>query len=37
VIWGCDELQGYLFSKPLEAEAFEKWASDLSVETNCVP
>jgi EAL domain-containing protein (putative c-di-GMP-specific phosphodiesterase class I) len=25
--WGCDELQGYLFSKPLEAAAFEQWLS----------
>lgn len=25
--WGCDELQGYLFSKPLEPPAFEQWIS----------
>lgn len=24
VQWGCDELQGYLFAKPLEAEAFKQ-------------
>lgn len=35
VTWGCDEFQGYLFSKPLEVEAFEKWASNFSVETAC--
>lgn len=25
--WGCDELQGYLFCKPLEAASFERWLS----------
>ncbi|WP_071208229.1 EAL domain-containing protein [Agrobacterium vitis] len=36
VEWGCDELQGYLFSKPLEVEAFEKWASNFSAKTACM-
>jgi EAL domain-containing protein (putative c-di-GMP-specific phosphodiesterase class I) len=33
VSWGCDEFQGYLFSRPLEVDAFEKWANNFSVET----
>lgn len=32
VEWGCDELQGYLFSKPLETEAFERWLSNSHSE-----
>jgi EAL domain-containing protein (putative c-di-GMP-specific phosphodiesterase class I) len=30
VEWGCDELQGYLFSKPLEVVAFERWLPNCS-------
>jgi sensor c-di-GMP phosphodiesterase-like protein len=25
---GCDELQGYLFAKPMTAKALELWATD---------
>ncbi|WP_437420914.1 putative bifunctional diguanylate cyclase/phosphodiesterase [Stutzerimonas chloritidismutans] len=25
--WGCDTLQGYLYSRPLPAEAFEAWVA----------
>jgi diguanylate cyclase (GGDEF)-like protein len=28
VFAGCDELQGYLFAKPMSAKALELWASD---------
>lgn len=30
--WQCDELQGYLFSRPLEADQFEAWYRQHSVE-----
>jgi len=28
----CDELQGFLFSRPLPAEAFVQWLRDFSIE-----
>lgn len=32
VAWNCDELQGYLFSKPLEAATFEDWIRNRSLD-----
>jgi EAL domain-containing protein (putative c-di-GMP-specific phosphodiesterase class I) len=38
VEWGCDELQGYLFSAPLDVEAFQRWASqDLDIRPRTLP
>ncbi|GEM_PF-664716 len=32
---GCDVLQGYLFSKPIPADKFEKWAKQHVKKFNC--
>ncbi len=30
---GCTEIQGFYFSKPMEAEALRRWAADFSLES----
>lgn len=32
--WGCDTLQGYFFSRPLAADAFEAWLKQQPREVN---
>jgi c-di-GMP-specific phosphodiesterase len=29
---GCDALQGYLFSRPMKAQAVAEWLADYQVE-----